>query len=472
MMRLVKKHPLCLLFILGFILRISLLFIDYSWDVNSYIVWAKDLRQYGFNGFYDKQSSEVYGIISPNYPPLSLFIFYLLYPLQSIIYKIAWWLNLAIPIFPSNLIFFIQERIFLAAMFKLPAIAADLGIAWLCYLFAKRILSKNQVTEGGSLISPSSRSYRRGIFKLLIPIFILFNPAFFYNSSLWGQIDSLPIFFVLASIYFLLFSNKYLFSSILFVTAILFKQTALIYLPIYIVFFISKYRFTNFLKAFLLSVLFFYFLFIPFLSDLKNPLLPFLIYVEKIVLNQSLPFVTNGAFNFWVLFTGFKEVKDTTLFLFGISYRMWGYIITGFFTLFILFRFTMSSLRKPRLTWRKQGSRLLDSHFRGNDNSQNFFYATFLISLVAFLFLTKMHERYSLLPLAFLLLATLKNQKLLKWFVILSIISFLNHYHSWPVPKINLIFAVISNPQVVLVLSLSNVILFSYLLKKYLSFRT
>jgi len=99
--------------------------------VNNHIAWAKDLYIRGFQGFYEKQSSEVYATLYPNYPPLSLFIFYLVYPLQSIIYKIAWWLNLAIRVFPSNLIFFIQKRILLAAMFKLPAIAADLGIAWL-----------------------------------------------------------------------------------------------------------------------------------------------------------------------------------------------------------------------------------------------------------------------------------------------------------------------------------------------------
>src|SRR3989338_9814267 len=114
MISFINKHSLLSFFVLGLLLRFSLLFIDYSWDINNHIVWAKDLWQRGFSGFYETPSSEVYATIYPNYPHLSLFIFYLVYPLQSFIYSIAWWLNLTIPLFPSKLIFFIQSRAFLA----------------------------------------------------------------------------------------------------------------------------------------------------------------------------------------------------------------------------------------------------------------------------------------------------------------------------------------------------------------------
>ena len=448
-MKLVKKYPLLNLFILGLLLRFSLLFLDYGWDIHNHIVWAKDLWQRGFAGFYEKQSSEVYATLSPNYPPLSLLLFYLSYPLQAFIYKIAWWLNLAFPLFPSNLIFFINERAFLAAMMKLPAVFADLGVAWFCYLIAKKILPKNKKLH------------------LFIPSFILFNPAFFYNSALWGQIDVIPIFFVLFSFYLLLFSKRYLLSGLIFTLALLVKPTAFVYLALYIIFFINKYSLINFLKTFLIANFIFLISFFPYLKNLNNLLLPYSIYSEKILAAQSLPYVTNGAFNFWVLITGFAGIKDTAPFLFGISYGLWGYFITGSFIIFVLVKFFRHSGKRVERA-RPESNNDSGVPFDFAQGPQNdIFLAFFLIALVSFLFLTKMHERYSILPLPFLLLVGLKNQKLFKWFVILSLISFLNLYHSWPVPKLGFITEIIFLPITSYVLTLVNIILFLQSLFKF-----
>ena len=454
--KLLKKQPLYLILFLGLFLRLSLLFLDYSWDVHNHIVWAKDLWQSGFAGFYEKQSSEVYATIYPNYPPLAIFIFYLFYPLQSIIEKIAWQINIALPLFPSKLIFFIQSRTFLAAVMKLPAVFADLGIAWLCFLIVLRLRSGQAKNKMVAILAVS---------------FVLFNPAFFYNSSLWGQIDIIPIFFVLFSFYLLLFNKRYLLSGLVFTLALLVKPTAFVYFPLYIIFFIYKYSLINFFKTFLISNFIFLISFLPFLKNLNNFLLPYSIYSEKILAAQSLPYVTNGAFNFWVLIKGFTGIKDTAPFIFGIPYQIWGYLITGFFIILIIYRLLMSFLWKPRRTWRKQESRkLLDSNFRGNDSHQNIFYAVFLIAFAAFLFLTKMHERYSLLPLPFLLLLTLKKPGFLKWYFLLSIMSFLNHYHSWSVPKLAFITSILYSPTIVYALALINLILFLYLLSSYLRY--
>ena len=450
-MKAVKKHSLLILFILGLLLRLSLLFYDYSWDINNPIAWAKDLHNRGFQGFYETQSSEIYATLFPNYPPLSSFIFYVLYYLHSLLEKLAWQINISFPLFPSKLIFLIQNRTFLAATLKLPAVFADLGIAWTCLLFARKIKPGNELTSKLATMS------------------ILFNPAFFYNSALWGQIDSLPIFFVLLSIYLLFFTNKYLLSSLFFVLGILAKPTTLIYLPIYLIFFFQKYKLINFLKATLFGLLIFYLSFIPFLSSLKNPLLPFTIFTEKIMAAQSLPFVTNGAFNFWVLIRGFAGIKDTAPFLFGISYRLWGYIITGFFTVFIVLKMVRHSGKR---IVNRRGARpesLLDSGVPclWRDHQNDIFLAFFLIAFIAFLFLTKMHERYSLLPLPFLLLATLMNRKLLKWFIILSLISLFNLYHSWPVPKLVIITDVLYLPFITLALSSLNLGLFLVIFIKF-----
>ncbi len=106
------------------------------------------------------------------------------------------------------------------------------------------------------------------------------------------------------------------------------------------------------------------------------------------------------------------------------------------------------------------------------DKISSFFYATFLVSFACFLFLTKMHERYSLLPLPFLLLVCLNNKKLLKWFIVLSLISYLNLYHSWPVPNFVLLMNAFSIIYLSNFISLINFLIFFYLLLQFKKYDT
>jgi hypothetical protein len=75
-----------------------------------------------------------------------------------------------------------------------------------------------------------------------------------------------------------------------------------------------------------------------------------------------------------------------------------------------------------------------------------------------------MHERYTLLILPFLLLAAIKDKKLIKWYVILSLLSFLNLYFSWPVPRSEILFSLLHNSIFYLTLSTCHLAIFFYLL--------
>ena len=420
-MNFIKKNLLFFLFLLGLLVRLSLMFVDYSWDVNNHMVWARDFLTRGAQGFYETQSSNVFAYLTPNYPPLAIFTFVIVYPLQSIIHGAYWWLNLHISFIPSNLIFFMEKTVFMAGLFKLPGIAADLGLAFICYLIACKIVPKNKKIQ------------------LLAPALILFNPAFIFNSALWGQIDSLPIFFVLWSIYLLLYSRRDIISALLFTVAILIKPTALVFLPAYSVLFIKKFGLRSSFLNLVIANVFFIASFLPFMKDKNIFTYPYELYSKGILAAQSLPYVTNGAFNFWTLITGFKEIKDTVPLIWNISYRLIGYLVVALTTIFLLMRVYTNKIRE-----------------------QTIFATFFLISFAAFLFLTKMHERYSLLPLVFLLLFSLKNQKNFRWFILLSIISLINHYHSWAVPWIPSLAGVIRSAPFIFIISLLNVGLFFY----------
>lgn len=403
------------IFILALAIRLSLLFFDYSWDVNNHIVWAYDLHTRGFLNFYTIQSSNVFATIYPNYPPLSMFMFYAVYLLQSVIHSIAWFLNTHISVFPSNLIFFLETKTFLAGLMKLPAIFADLGLAYICYLFALKLIKKN---------------------ASVIALLILFNPVFIFNSSLWGQIDSIPLLFVLWAFYILFYTKKSLLSGVLFAISLLIKPTSLLFLPVYIFALWKRTGSKTILKISLLSIILFYLCFAPF-HDWSNPLTyPVDTYFAKILEAQSLKFVTNGAFNFWGVFTPLENPVDTSLFLFGLPFRYWGYgAVLSFLLLFI------------KKMWR-------------SNKPEQFLLMSFFFSMTAFLFLTRMHERYALLPLPFLLLASTKYKTLQKSFYILSFIAFFNHYINWTVPMIPFITNALKHPYVGVFFSALNVIVF------------
>lgn len=424
-MSFIKKNSLIIIFLLGLILRLYFIFGSYAFDVNNHIVWAKDLHERGFLDFFNRQSSEVFAVKYPNYPSLALFIFYLFYPLPKIIFDFSWWLNTSIPFFPSNFVSLLEsidKRLFIAAMLKLPAIISDLGLAWMITLFTRKIISKkpNIVLIAASLI--------------------LFNPAFIYNSSLWGQIDVIPLFFVMVSVYLLLFTRKNILSGIFFTLSILVKPTTLVFLPVYGLIFIKKFGWWESLKALFFADLIFWLSFLPFLGKI-NLLFPYQIYWEKIISAQSLPYVTNGAFNFWMIFIDLKKaVLDTTPFIFKFSFRVWGYLLLGLFLFVILYRL-----------------------FKNKIKVELVLLGLFLSSLAFVLFLTKMHERYFLLPLPFLLLVSIKNKHYLKHFFLLSVLAFLNHYFNWASPYIYSVFNIISNPWIYKSLSVVNLLTFLYL---------
>jgi len=423
----IKKHFLLLIFILGLFLRLAFIFGSYAFDVNNHIVWAQDLQKYGFIDFFSKQSSQAFAVKLPNYPPLSLFIFYLFYPLPKIIFDFFWFLNVNIPLFPSSFLTLLEgidKRLFIAAMLKLPAIIADLGLAFMLTLFIEKInLNKNHKKKNN--------------LKLFVASLILFNPVFIYNSSIWGQIDSIPLLFLIVSVYFLLFSNKDILSGMLFVLSLLVKPTTVIFIPVYGIVFINRFGLLKSLRTLFFLDLLFLLSFFPFIGKI-DLFLPYKIYWNNIVLAQSIPYVTNGAFNFWMIIIDFKKgIVDTSPYIFNLSYRLWGYLLTGILLTIILFKLLKEKINKKKVLY-------------------YFFFST----VIAILFLTKMHERYFLLPLPFLLLLTVDNKKNLKYFIFFSLFAFLNHYQSWSNLPIDFISKILNNSYFLKIVSITNILIF------------
>ncbi len=157
--RLVARHPralLAALLLLGLLVRLPLLPYDYhnSRDLSNHRDWARALRDSGLTSIYDQPRV--------NYPPLSLYLF-----------------GSAIAVDDQLPADWHYRDHSLTSLLKLPAILADVLTAGLIALAIPR---------------------RRPGLRLAACAAYLFNPAIWYVSAQWGQIDSVYALFLVAAI--------------------------------------------------------------------------------------------------------------------------------------------------------------------------------------------------------------------------------------------------------------------------------
>ena len=423
------KQKLIILFLAGLILRLILSVINYSGDVSSYIAWGKDIVSYGTSGFYEREFMVRYGQATPNYPPIAMLSFALMYFLYTLVWPIIWNIKLHFHLIPAAFIWFWEEqRIMLPAFMKIPSIIADLGIAYFIYLFAKKLIRS-----------------KKSLLPLWATGFILFNPAFIYNSSYWGQIDSLPFPFLLGSFYLLMFTNRFILSAIMISLAILSKQTVIIFIPLYSFLFIHKYGLLKSIKSMLASFMTIILFLLPFYQ--RGNFITFIsnTFFNKILFTFGSEYLTAHAFNFWGLTTGLGHIRDLTFLFLGVSVRWWSLGFVGLITIIIIYLIYKRKFKTQDIIW-----------------------AGFLIPFTAFLFSTRMHERHLEMTLPFLLLAGINNRVVLKIFIFVSLFHFLNLYSGWWSPHFEILIKIFSPAIVVDFLITLVICLYFYLFIKYL----
>ena len=174
------------IFITAFLLRVFLSFLVWHPDVNNHVDWGIRFWQYGPQKFFAPETN-VWSYTWPNQPPGTIYIFAGIRKLFEFVFAFFWWINVNIPIFPSGIITFFESNLY-PALLKFPSILADLGIAYLIYKVLRHWALGTRNTEKLAMVGT---------------IFWLFNPVVWYNSSVWGQTDSVVNFFALLGFYFL-----------------------------------------------------------------------------------------------------------------------------------------------------------------------------------------------------------------------------------------------------------------------------
>lgn len=361
------------LLLLAFLVRIFFIYFQYSGDVLNHLVWGKEALQH-LNQFYSQQLP---GFNTPNYPPVTIYLFAISVWLYNLFNQAVTFLNQSIQIFPSAFIPLAQTLNMQTAFLKLPAILADIGIGWLIYRLSS---------------------------SFLLTVFYLFNPAVIYISTVWGQIESVPIFFTLLSLYTI--KKHYLFSHIFFTLAILSKQTALWLLPIFLILWLKDKPLKAFLQGASLQVTLFILLYLPFT---RNFISPFTLYLQTLAGSSNL--ATDAAWNIWH-FLYPAGTPDSTPLFHQISIRSWSVLLLLISTMLITFK-----LIKNKLT---------------------LYQALFWLSAAVFFLQTRVHERHLFPALVFFILTLKPQMSTLKivGFLSLTLFHLFNLYWSLGLPFI------------------------------------
>lgn len=386
------KFWLVSIFLLGLILRLGVSLVGYHGDLNNNISWGTIAYEKGLNGFYEgsglatKSNGEKdWPYSAPNQPPLTILTFALCRFVWQHLRDFIWYMNWQLLIFPSRLVWFWDDY-GMTLLVKLPSIFADLGIAYLIYRYFK-----NQKTG------------------LILSAVWLFNPVIWYNSSVWGQTDSVVNLLGLLAILFLLKKKLPVFA-VLFTLSMLFKGSLSTFVPVLFFYALwQKYSVKDWFKAILAGLI--TVLMVSVWFHTAGDLIIWLIdlYMKRI-LPGEIGFLTANAYNFWWLVDPGK-IYDSTLY-FGLSARLIGFVIVLAVNAGVIFWLG----KKP------DHKRLLLS--------------LLIVSLVSFLFMTRIHERYlyPYFPVSTLALGFLPGY----WPVygLFSLIHLINLYNLFWVPGI------------------------------------
>ena len=402
--------------IVAFLFRVSIALLGEHGDVINYMWWSKDLVENGLRGFYDRSIANA---MPPTYPPATSYVFWLTGYFHAILWKIMWFINLKVSIFPSNLIFWLESDKGWYFVNKLPSILADVGIIAFMYKLVSSLKSKTKALFAAFLFA--------------------FNPVFWYNSSLWGQTDSIFALFLIASFYFL-HKKKRNISLILYLLSILTKPTAFFVAPVFLIFWIKDLKAAQLVKSVFLVLAVTFLLYFPF-----KPVNTIYWIVDFYVnsLGGELDYIVANSFNLWGLVFGFENVSVNTKIL-GVSSSMLGYLIFTISTAYIFF------------VW----------HFR-KYKTATMLVMSALVSFLAFAFLPMMHERYFYPVLLLLTPAAAIYKKERNVYYVLSLIHLINLYHFWWVPRIEMLVVILSNRLVEILLILVNFAILYWYIRRF-----
>lgn len=378
---------LTLILALGYLLRHFLAFVvfanqGFAWDMAAFANWQESLRDWGYDVFTYNPSF--------NYP--SVF--------AAVLGVINWLGDLLAPVFFEN-----HPNIARWSLLKLPSILADIGVGAALGIFGKKWFGQ-----------------KIGLWAAGLYVFM---PVSWYDSAIWGQVDSLAALPMLLSVLFAI-DKRYEISAIFLVAAVLVKPQGvlivLILVPLLIGLMIRKEISTRRLASIFASGLVGFFIMaspwsleryapesvqqIPILGDLAG------IAGQAAYSGALFPVATANAYNLWALVgtpSLAKTIEANRVYWINDGYDLLGVPIW----LIGLVLFVAACV----LVW-------IRVQKDASPNSVLIGYATLLVAFYAFP--TRVHERYlaqAFTVLALVLAATWVNRSI---FAVLNLANTMN----------------------------------------------
>ncbi len=386
-----KKITIGKILFFALILRLFLILIS-GWhpDLPNHVDWGLRFLSYGPKNFYE---DSVWGVSWPNQPFGSILLFALMAAIKQWLFGSIMFLNNTFSFFPSFIIPVLESNLH-AWLVKLPFILSDIGLGYLIY----KIVLK---------IKPNK--------AILAASFFLFNPVLIYNSTIWGQTDSLINLFAILGIY-LIFQKKYFPGIFIFLSGFLFKLSLIIYIPIVSLLLLKRIKdWKKFILPVLSFLIFIALIAIPFTLDGFNPFgWIWYMYTNRVLPRQG-SMLNGNAFNLWALIFSIDLSNSEFTRIFGLTYQLWGRLLYILFLIPVWFKFIKSKL-----------------------TLKNLLMALMISAFGCFILLTNMHERYlyPIFPIITILFFLPESRIKLKSIITLSFIHFLNLYNLWFYPLI------------------------------------
>ncbi len=348
-----KISPNTIYTILGgvVLLRLLMTFLpSYKVDMGGYRAWSTLLARKGFTDFYDN-----FHVV---YAPFYMYF--------------LWMTGCIARIFSIS----IEAHEFLI---KTWAVASDILGGYLIYLIGKK--------------------YGRDKEGFILGIVYAMNPAVFFNSSIWGQFDSIPATMLLAVIY-CFNTRRSVAAAILFGISVLTKPQSVVLAPVVLILYFDRLSLKKVLLTLVGGISAYILITLPFASWRSV----FWVIEHYITSGGDYPYATANGFNFWTLVNG--QIQADNLPFLGLTYAKWSIIL-------LLFAALISIL----------------AIVRNRHSAYAIYFTSYFISFAVFMFGTRMHERYLFPAFIFLMVCILWNRRL--WYVagVLSLCHLINQWY-------------------------------------------
>lgn len=401
-------------------------------DILRYRDWARIAYLYGLRDTYSTDHL-TFGTLPNNQPPGSLYILYASYRTHILFTKAV------LRLFPhTDTLYAWINGWSTNFMFRLGAMIADCLVALFIWIFIR----KKRTTRWSDIIIIGTT---------------LLNPVMLFNSSFMGQMDAWNNLFFIAAL-FLMMQKRYAYSVICFALSFLTKMSLIFVLPLFFYILFTQIGINK--RLFWYAILFCITIITATLPVSNNPVAW---YVHYLAVNATgeMSNITAFAFNFWWavfhpiitigdpsnLFT-FSEIRllnspDVSSSFFGLPLFVWAYSI------FILLLIPIIVLCV------KKGKRLTEPKI--------IFTVFAITTLVAYMVLPKMHDRYMYPAILLFGIATVFNRKMWVSWIGLSLLNLCNLYIVWhPIRFAIVPYTLMNNSTFQWSISVATVLMASY----------